>query len=147
MAKKKADTAPRGFTKKQMEDALRAAGGIHTLAAVQLAAATGKTCSRSNISHYVAKHPEMRKFMEGVKEEMKDIAEAALIKNIRAGQPASVFFYLKTQAKDRGYVERSELTGAGGGAVKTETTFDLSKLTDNELNELSKLTASITGPA
>jgi len=31
--------------------------------------------------------------------------------------PTMIIFYLKTQAKDRGYVERQEVTGADGGAV------------------------------
>ncbi len=39
--------------------------------------------------------------------------------NIQAGKEASIFFFLKCRAKDRGYVERSEITGAGGGPIES----------------------------
>jgi hypothetical protein len=53
-------------------------------------------------------------------EERKDFAESALIQNITALKETSIIFFLKTQAKDRGYVERSEITGKDGGAIQTE---------------------------
>jgi hypothetical protein len=41
-------------------------------------------------------------------------AQAILIKNIKEGNTAELLFYLKTQGKSRGYVERQETTGADG---------------------------------
>ncbi len=43
-----------------------------------------------------------------------DVAETALMNAIIKGNIVATIFYLKTKHKDRGYVERSELTGAGG---------------------------------
>ena len=43
-----------------------------------------------------------------------DVAETALMNAIIKGNIVATIFYLKTKHKDRGYVERSELTGVGG---------------------------------
>jgi hypothetical protein len=43
---------------------------------------------------------------------------------IKAGNVTAIIFYLKTQAKDRGYVERQELTGADGGKLQVEYVND-----------------------
>ena len=49
-----------------------------------------------------------------VREGTIDFAESELYKQIKAGQVAATIFYLKTKGKHRGYVERSEHTGANG---------------------------------
>jgi transposase-like protein len=49
-----------------------------------------------------------------------DVAETHLMKNIKADKEASIFFFLKTRGKDRGYVERSEFSGPNGGPMKTD---------------------------
>lgn len=46
-----------------------------------------------------------------------DFAESQLHQQIKSGNPTSTIFYLKTQGKHRGYVERQELTGKDGGAM------------------------------
>ncbi len=43
------------------------------------------------------------------KEEQIDYAESKLILNIKDKKEASIFFYLKTQAKHRGYIEKQEI--------------------------------------
>ena len=43
-----------------------------------------------------------------------DVAETALMNAIIKNNMTGIIFYLKTKHKDRGYVERSEVTGAGG---------------------------------
>lgn len=48
-----------------------------------------------------------------------DFAESQLHKQILAGEVTSTIFYLKTKGKQRGYVERQELTGADGGPIQT----------------------------
>ncbi|MGV3619110.1 MAG: DUF2280 domain-containing protein [Fimbriimonas sp.] len=52
---------------------------------------------------------------------------------------------LEQAAKERGgaFTNRRELTGAGGGPIKTEASpYDLSKLTDEQLAELERLVAA-----
>ena len=38
-----------------------------------------------------------------------DFAETMLMENIKQGKESSIFFYLKTQGKGRGYTERQEI--------------------------------------
>lgn len=53
------------------------------------------------------------------------MAAGQLFKKVMAGHPASIFFYLKTQA---GWKEtnKTELTGENGDAIKTEGNVELS---------------------
>ncbi len=55
--------------------------------------------------------------VQDVKESLKDFAESKLQEAIGRGESWAVCFFLKCQAKDRGYVERVEATGPGGGPV------------------------------
>jgi hypothetical protein len=43
-----------------------------------------------------------------------DFAESKLFKNIGKDKEASIFFYLKTKGKKRGYIERQEIMHDGG---------------------------------
>ena len=43
-----------------------------------------------------------------------DFVESKLFENIRDGKTSETIFYLKTKGKNRGYVERQEITGADG---------------------------------
>ena len=43
-----------------------------------------------------------------------DFAENRLMQNIEQGREPSIFFYLRTIGKHRGFVERTEQTGADG---------------------------------
>lgn len=52
-----------------------------------------------------------------------DVAEMALDKALLNGEPWAVQFTLKTQGKQRGYVERQEVTGADGAAHKIEVEY------------------------
>ncbi len=47
------------------------------------------------------------------KEEKIDYVESKLMMNIKTGHEASIFFFLKTQAKHRGYVEKQEIVHGG----------------------------------
>lgn len=52
-----------------------------------------------------------KKFEDAImdaRESIVDMAEVALIKNIKEGKETSLIFYLKTKGKERGYVERTE---------------------------------------
>ena len=51
---------------------------------------------------------------------MLDFAESKLFQKIKEGDSTAILFYLKTQGKARGYIERSEVTGANGGPVQVE---------------------------
>ena len=62
--------------------------------------------------------PGYKAAVADLKEYKKDFIESKLIKLINDGDTAATIFAAKTQLKDRGYVERTELTGADGGPVE-----------------------------
>lgn len=64
-----------------------------------------------------------------VKELQKDVVEALILKKMKDGDTAMLIFYAKTQMKDRGYVERTEIVGKDGADLSFAK-YDLSKLTD-----------------
>jgi len=105
------------FKVKQVEEALRASGGIFSIAAVQL------RCAPNTVKNYVKRHPTLQRAVDSTVEENLDIAEAQLLKQIRKGNLGAICFYLKCKGKNRGYIERGELTGPDGGAVQTEATI------------------------
>lgn len=51
---------------------------------------------------------EFREKADAVKEIRKDFLESAFDKRVKAGDTTAIIFGLKTQCKDRGYVEKSE---------------------------------------
>ena len=66
---------------------------------------------------------------DDIKELQKDVAEALILKKMKDGDTAMLIFYAKTQMKDRGYVERTEVVGKDGADLSVRQ-YDLSKLTD-----------------
>jgi predicted transcriptional regulator len=78
------------------------------------AAAVGRAfgVTRSAVTHYIQRHPSLRAVAKEARETMKDNAESALYKAVLNGEAWAVCFYLKTQARDRGYTERVALEGS-----------------------------------
>lgn len=70
-------------------------------------------CSRFAVWHFCNKREELRKVAHDIREAMKDDAEDALQQAVKKGEAWAVCFYLKCQAKDRGYIEKSELDVRG----------------------------------
>lgn len=95
------------------------------------------TCKAAGISratYYIWRDadPAFKEACMEAYEERKDFAESILLEKIREKDTPSVLFFLKTQAKDRGYVERVETTGKDGEALKNEVEF---KVDENTLLE------------
>ena len=53
-----------------------------------------------------------------------DFAESMLDKGMQDGNMTAIIFYLKTQGKSRGYIERQEVTGADGKKLFEVTIID-----------------------
>lgn len=51
---------------------------------------------------------EFKEIADIVRESNIDIAESSLMNNIKDGKEASIMFYLKCQAKHRGYVQQND---------------------------------------
>lgn len=119
----------------QVVRALIATGGNRTEAAARL------KCARQTVQEYIARYPEIERLLEEINEVELDYSEGKLRKLIRKSDKAAIFFHLKCKGKDRGWVERREHTGKGGGPIQTQ---DLTGLSDNELLQLRALVAKTT---
>ncbi len=64
---------------------------------------------RSSLQELIGKTPALQQVLRDAREGMKDHAESALYNAVIAGEAWAVCFFLKTQGKDRGYVERQEV--------------------------------------
>lgn len=91
------------ITNEQIEKALNNSLGIISAAADQLG------CTRQNLSQRILKSKALKKILLNAQETSLDLAESKLLKNIKLGKEASIFFYLKTRGKVRGYVEKTEI--------------------------------------
>lgn len=95
------------------------------------------TCKQLNIGRktfylWYNTNEEFKEQIEDARESLIDFAETKLQQNIMNGQEASIFFFLKTIGKKRGYVERQEITGYEG------KNLILPKLTLEDIEELKK---------
>lgn len=85
--------------------------------------------SRRTILRFADEHPTVRAALDDARQAMLDNAESVLYSKVLQGSTAELIFFLKTQGRERGYIERSELD------VRTK---DVSKLSDDELDAIVK---------
>jgi hypothetical protein len=64
--------------------------------------------------------PYYRQEFENIREAAIDFVESKLLQNIQNGSDTAAIFFLKTQGKKRGYVERSEVDISGTPTIKIE---------------------------
>ena len=127
------------FTVQQMIDACPGTGGIMAVVAKKL------ECSRSTIARRAKRHPTLQRALDDADEEATDLAEAKAIKLINAEYWPAIRDRLRTKGKDRGYTERREVAGPGGGPVKTQQVpADFSNLTDEELDAYIAICAKLS---
>jgi hypothetical protein len=104
-----------GITAGELISALESAKGYVSLAAKTLGV------SRQSFYNYMKKYPTVQQRLDDIRDERTDWVEGKLLEQIRNDNLTAIIFYLKTQAKDRGYSERHEITGAGGSSVQIKT--------------------------
>lgn len=103
--------------------------------------------SRTAVREYMKSRPELQAVLTEARESMVDGVESRFYKDclIDSHQyQTSRIFFLKTQAKDRGYVERQEVTGKDGEPLGPG--FDPSKLNDDQLRAFRELLLLAAGP-
>ena len=73
-------------------------------------AATAKRfrVDRSSVRELIDKRPSLQKVLNDAREGMLDNAESSLYRAVLAGESWAVCFFLKTQGKKRGYIERDK---------------------------------------
>ena len=80
--------------------------------------------TRAAVYRAAKDHEEVKTALEDARERTTDLAEGKLFQKINEGDNTAIIFYLKTQAKKRGYVERQELTGAAGNELTVRVIRD-----------------------
>lgn len=93
-------------------------------------AAQGLNMSRAGLYARINKSNRLKEALVNSREELVDMAEARLRKEIEAGNTAAILFTLKTLGKSRGYVERQEHTGSDGGALTVRVVYDAQSAPD-----------------
>lgn len=106
------------YTAQQVINAIKEADGYVSKTASLLG------CSVQTVYNYRNNYPTVATVWHDVREKRHDFVENALHKRIKEGSDTAIIFYLKTQAKDRGYVERQEHTGADGDVIRVKVTND-----------------------
>ena len=86
--------------------------------------------TRQTVYSYMSKWVSVQKAVDDEREAMLDMAEGALYRLVSDGNPTGIIFLLKTRGKDRGYVERQEITGKDGGGLKVEIEYVNSPYSD-----------------
>jgi hypothetical protein len=82
------------------------------------------TCDRHTLYAFIASHATCQKALANSRESMIDNAESSLYAKVLEGEAWAVCFFLKTQGKKRGYVERQEVTGADAEPIKLIVTYE-----------------------
>lgn len=85
---------------------------------------------RNTFYSWLHSDPKFKANVDEIREVTIDFAESSLFKQIKSGNVASTIFFLKTRAKQRGYVEAN--------ININKDVSDLSKLTDDELDSILK---------
>ena len=115
--------AKQRYTVKEVKKALQEAKGFLTVAADSLG------CTYITVLNYISRYPELDEIRKEAREKMKDYAETTLLSKIQKGDVACLLFFLKCQAKERGYVERQELVGVPGSPLVLIQEKELSEMT------------------
>ena len=86
------------------------------LASLNVSVACKKiSISRNTFYLWVKDYPEFKQAVEDQKEADKDFVETQIRRQILEGNTTMLIFYAKTQMKDRGYIEKSEIGVSGDG--------------------------------
>lgn len=76
--------------------------------------------TRQCLYNWIEVDEELQNAQREAKESTYDFAEGKLLTNIKDGKETSLIFFLKTQCKKRGYVEKSELNVTGSIVLKVD---------------------------
>lgn len=114
MTKKQLETKGLRGKKKLMVEAMHKAMG-------NISKAT-QSVGISRVTHYkwLKEDSAYADAMANLPEFVIDYVEHKMFKLIEKENPAAIFFYLKTQAKHRGYIEKQEVEHSGSAPVKVE---------------------------
>lgn len=110
--------------KKAMLDALEKSLGVVTSACKSVG------IGRTTFYDWMNTDEEFKKQVNDIQNIALDYAESHLHKQIKDGSTSATIFYLKTKGKNRGYIERQEITGVDG-----ENLFHVKVIDDRDTDE------------
>lgn len=102
------------YTPEQVCKALEETRGYKFLAADRLG------CTEETIRNYEKRYASVRQVVTKFRGRRVDVAELKLDAAVNEGESWAILFILRTMGKDRGYVERQEVTGKDGEAFSIE---------------------------
>ena len=120
---------PRRYTREQVEQALQECRGLLFLAAEKLG------CQSKTVIAYMHRYPVLYQIVQELRGRRVDLGEAVLDKAVMAGEPWAVMFLLRTQGKDRGYVDRVEVIRTRPDFTRQLLTSDLRKLWQGDYSQ------------
>ncbi len=94
--------------KEQFIEALEKSMGIMSQAAKKIGV------ERTTPYRWMREDEEFKDRCDEVQNVVLDFAETKLFELVQEGHPSATIFLLKTRGKERGYVERQEITGSDG---------------------------------
>jgi len=121
-----------GLSKKREQTAERIIKALGETQGLLTMAARKAGVSYTTVKRYATEFQSVREAVQEAKESMLDFAEGKLYSKIKDGDNACIIFYLKTQGKARGFIERQEVSGRDGEAIKIEQT--IRHITQEELH-------------
>lgn len=129
------------YTYDQVQQALRETAGVRHLAALKL------KITRQYLHTLIKRWPGLALVEQSIVEENLDVAEFALLSNVRKGRSADVHFFLKHKGKARGYGDQISFSADGGGATDQNSHGVLVVPARLSVEEWQKLSAAAHGQA
>jgi hypothetical protein len=80
--------------------------------------------SRTTVYNFMEKHPDVKDVLSDEREKMLDNVESSLYNQALEGNTTAMIFFLKTQGKGRGYVERQEIAGTKDDPLTLRVVFE-----------------------
>src|SRR4051812_38630357 len=74
-------------------------------------------CSSLYVRQRIRECPQVQEAYRDSKDEVVDLAEQVMYNRLKDGSETAARYILSTLGKDRGYTERTEVVGKGGGAI------------------------------
>jgi len=111
------NTEINGLSKKRQDTAQRIIKSLYETRGLLTMAARKAGVSYTTVKRYATEFPTVKEAVQEAKESMVDFTEGKLFEKISKGDTACIIFYLKTQGKGRGYIERQEFSGKDGEAI------------------------------
>jgi hypothetical protein len=100
------------FTKQQVIEALQASRGLASVAARRLG------CTHQTVVNYMRRYPDVAEVAQRQRDQMTDVAELKFWQALQNGEVWAITLQLKTQGRDRGYIEQHDFNFILNRAVR-----------------------------